>query len=61
MESDTKKLTLVDRLAALQLELTHVNEALLTAVGSECRLLEEWAANVRGKISSLASDSHKNH
>lgn len=51
--SDTKKVTLTDRLATLQAELTTVNAALLTAVGGENGMLEAWAANLRRKIAAL--------
>lgn len=51
MANKTNKLT--DTLVRLQQELTTVNAALLTAAGGEFRMLEEWAASLRGKIASL--------
>lgn len=56
MGIDNKKITLTDRLCALQMELTEVSQALLTAACGEQVMLEAWARDVRKKIAVLSGD-----
>lgn len=60
MRDNTKTVTLTDRLATLQSELTLVNQALLTAAGGEYGMLEAWAATVRRKIAALTGARSEN-
>lgn len=45
--------TAAEMLQKLQDELTHVNQALLTAAGGEFEMLDAWAQRLRAKIAAI--------